>query len=62
MKILIDMNLSPIWCDEFAVHGYEARHWSMIGDCRAPDEELLSWAKEHEYIVFTNDLDFTYQY
>jgi len=59
MKILIDMNLSPAWCEEFAAHGYETRHWSTIGNCRAPDEELLAWASAHEYVVFTHDLDFS---
>ena len=29
-----------------------------MGDPRAPDEELLRYAREHEYVVFTHDLDF----
>jgi predicted nuclease of predicted toxin-antitoxin system len=58
MKILIDMNLSPSWVEAFQGHGIEALHWSAIGDPRAKDDELLTWAREHGFIVFTHDLDF----
>ena len=27
MKILIDMNLSPVWVDYFQEQGIEAAHW-----------------------------------
>ena len=33
-------------------------HWSKVGDIRAPDEEIMAWARDHGYIVFTHDLDF----
>ncbi len=52
------MNLSPTWCLTFAENGIEARHWSEVGDRRAPDSEILLYARAHGYIVFTNDLDF----
>jgi predicted nuclease of predicted toxin-antitoxin system len=58
MKILIDMNLSPQWCGVFARHGWEAVHWSTVGDPRAPDGVLMSWACAHGYVVLTHDLDF----
>jgi|SRR5215213_11492839 len=58
MKILIDMNLSPEWVAVFTDHAIEAVHWSTIGDPRAPDLSLMSWARENGYIVFTHDLDF----
>jgi len=58
MKVLIDMNLSPAWVEAFQGHGIEALHWSAMGDPRAKDDELLSWAREHGFIVFTHDLDF----
>ena len=32
MKILIDMNLSPMWVQFLVSHGIEAVHWSTIGD------------------------------
>lgn len=58
MKILIDMNLSPRWCDLFEREGWEATHWSTIGPPNATDREIMEWAAGHEHIVFTHDLDF----
>lgn len=58
MKILIDLNLSPTWVPVFQDAGFEAVHWSAVGDPRAPDEIILSWARAEGFIVFTNDLDF----
>jgi len=38
--------------------GYEASHWSDIGDARASDPAIMAWARANGYLVFTNDLDF----
>ena len=58
MKILIDMNLSPLWVDAFARYEIEAVHWSSGGDRQATDRTIMEWASVNEYIVFTHDLDF----
>lgn len=58
MKILVDMNLSPGWVKVLQEAGWEAVHWSTVGDMRAPDEVIMSWARENGHIVFTHDLDF----
>jgi predicted nuclease of predicted toxin-antitoxin system len=58
MRILVDMNLTPDWVTFFTTEGIESRHWSTIGDPRSTDDVLLAWAREHAWIVFTNDLDF----
>jgi predicted nuclease of predicted toxin-antitoxin system len=58
LKLLIDMNLSPSWVEALRVMGFEAVHWSNVGDPRASDRELLAHAKAAGYTVFTNDLDF----
>jgi Domain of unknown function (DUF5615) len=52
------MGLSPEWRETFEVNGFEAKHWSEIGNPKAKDREILSWAREHGFIVFTHDLDF----
>jgi predicted nuclease of predicted toxin-antitoxin system len=39
--------------------GFEAVHWSTTGAPTAPDDEILTWAREHGYAVITNDLDFS---
>jgi predicted nuclease of predicted toxin-antitoxin system len=58
MKFVIDMNLSPLWTDVVRQNGWEALHWSTIGAKDAPDHEIMRWARENGYIVFTHDLDF----
>lgn len=58
MKFVIDMNLPPNWVDAFQEREWEAVHWSTIGAATAPDEEIMTWAKENDHIVFTHDLDF----
>lgn len=58
MRVLIDMNLSPEWRVTFEEQGLEAEHWSEIGNPKAKDREILAWAREHGFIVFTHDLDF----
>ncbi len=58
MKILIDMNLSPQWVEELGRHGWQARHWSAVGDPTATDAAIMGWARTNGYVVFTLDLDF----
>src|SRR5919197_5463009 len=53
------MNLSPSWVDRLARNGFEAVHWSTIGAATAPDAQILAWANEHEFVLITNDLDFS---
>jgi predicted nuclease of predicted toxin-antitoxin system len=58
MIIVIDMNLSPSWVVVLAAAGWEAYHWSTLGAFDAPDAEILTWARAHQAVVFTHDLDF----
>ena len=58
MKLLIDMNLSPEWIPVLEKAGFEAVHWSSVGELNATDETILSWAKLHDHVLFTHDLDF----
>lgn len=59
MKILVDMNLSPDWCEVLRRDGWDAVHWSETGKPGAPDKELLSHARQNGFVVFTHDLDFS---
>ena len=59
MKILIDMNLPPRWAKVFAAESWEALHWSQVGAINASDREIMTWARENGYLVFTHDLDFS---
>src|SRR5687768_17046966 len=55
MKIVIDMNLSSGWVNVLEDAGWEAVHWSTVGDMRARDEVIMTWARANNYIVFTHD-------
>ena len=59
MKILIDVNLSPSWVDVFEQHSIESEHWTSVGNPRATDTEIIEWARDNGYVMFTHDLDFT---
>lgn len=58
MKILIDMNLSPKWVSAFQSNSIEAKHWNTLGENNASDTEIFKFVKDHDYIIFTHDLDF----
>jgi predicted nuclease of predicted toxin-antitoxin system len=58
MKILVDMNLSPDWVPLLNQAGHDAIHWSLVGDVRAADVQILEFARQHDQVVFTHDLDF----
>ena len=58
MNLIVDMNLSPVWVPVLRKAGQSAVHWSSVGSPRATDSEILAWARQHEYVVFTHDLDF----
>jgi predicted nuclease of predicted toxin-antitoxin system len=59
VKILLDMNLSPVRVRFLESAGVAAVHWSTVGDPRADDRELMDWARSNGCVVFTNDLDFS---
>ena len=58
LKVLIDMNISPLWVEYLKTHKVDAVHWSHIGDPKASDHVIMEWARKYKRIVFTNDLDF----
>ena len=59
MKILLDMNLSPRWVGFLRQEGFEAVHWSTVGDLRASDAAIMAWARDNAFVVFSHDLDFS---
>ena len=58
MKIVLDMNIPPIWVQYLNDAGHDAIHWSNIGNIRAEDTEIMEWARINKHIVFTHDLGF----
>ena len=58
MKLLIDMNLSPLWVQFLADSGFDSIHWSNVGQPSAPDTQIMDYASANGLIIFTHDLDF----
>ena len=56
--LLLDMNLSPEWIPTLQKHGWQAIHWSDVGDPKASDKDIMNWAATNQCVVFTHDLDF----
>jgi predicted nuclease of predicted toxin-antitoxin system len=52
------MNLTPEWVEYFTAREMESVHWSDVGDPKALDPEIMTFAKENGFVVFTHDLDF----
>lgn len=58
MKILVDMNVSPLVAEGLQALGHEATHWSHVGKLTASDTEIMAWARRERLVVLTCDLDF----
>ena len=58
MRFLLDMNISPDLCSRLRAAGHEAIHWSSVGAQNARDEIIMGYAREHDQVVITHDLDF----
>jgi predicted nuclease of predicted toxin-antitoxin system len=58
MKFLFDMNLSPRWVNFFTNSRIESIHWKSIGAVNASDSEIMDYARSHDYVIITHDLDF----
>lgn len=59
LRLDIDVNLSPDWMPVLKEAGFDAVHWTQVGDPSAPDREIMDWAIANGFIVFSHDLDFS---
>lgn len=59
MKLIVDMNLSPKWVTGLLAAGFDAEHWSSIGAANDSDAAIMDYARTHDCVVLTNDLDFS---
>ena len=59
MKIIVDVNLAFRWAEMLSKKGIEAIHWTAIGAANASDVDIMTYARQYGYSVFTNDLDFS---
>ena len=58
MKILIDMNLTARWVEFLEDEGWRTQHWASIGRAYDADPLIMSYARQHGFVILTNDLDF----
>jgi predicted nuclease of predicted toxin-antitoxin system len=58
MRFIVDMNLTQRWASFLVDAGHECVHWSDLGQPTAPDREICSYARNHGFVLITNDLDF----
>jgi predicted nuclease of predicted toxin-antitoxin system len=58
MKFIVDMNLTPRWVDLLVTRGYEAVHWSKVGNQNDADDVIMDYAAQNGFTILTNDLDF----
>ena len=58
MRLLLDMNLTPRWVALLAGAGHHAVHWSTLGPVGEADAAICEYARENEFVLVTNDLDF----
>lgn len=52
------MNVSPLWMHFFSQQDIESARWLKIGKNNAPDSQILGYAKENGFVIFTYDIDF----
>jgi len=59
MKILFDMNIPYTYSALFKKRGVDTLRWSDVGAPNAEDLEIMGYARDHDYVILTCDLDFS---
>jgi len=59
MKILLDMNVPLRYAELLRAKGLDASGWTDFGLPNASDTEIMEFARNHNFIVMTCDLDFS---
>ncbi len=59
LEFLANMNVSPITIDELRKLGWKIVRVSEVMDEKSKDMEILDYARAHNKVVITHDLDFS---
>ena len=59
LSILADMNISPLTVSQLRKHGWSVIRVSEIMDKSTKDLDLLEYARLHDMVIITQDLDFS---
>ena len=59
LRFLVDMNLSPKTVINLQKHGWDILRVSQVLPMDAEDSEILEFARQHNRVIITQDLDFS---
>lgn len=59
MRFLADMNISPLTVAVLNEKGWQITRVSTVLPARTTDRDILEYAKQNDYVVVTQDLDFS---
>jgi len=59
LKFIVDMNVSPLTVNQLREKGWDIIRVSEVMDVRTDDINILNYARDHNKVVITNDLDFS---
>jgi predicted nuclease of predicted toxin-antitoxin system len=59
VNLIIDENLPPRWVQYLESPDLRVTHWKDIGKVGEFDEIIIEYARDHEAVIVTQDLDFT---
>lgn len=59
MRFLADMNLSPVTVEALRRDGWDIVRVSSLLPATASDTEILALARQQDWVVITQDLDFS---
>ncbi len=59
LRFLVDMNLSPKTVTNLQQHGWDILRVSQVLPMDAEDSEILEFARQHNRVIITQDLDFS---
>ena len=51
MKLLLDMNIPLKYASLLKEKGFELLHWSEVGNPRALDNQIMTYAQEHDFTI-----------
>ena len=58
MRLLLDVNISPVWVEYLRAAGHDTTHWTSVGDARSTDDRIAGYAAQNGHVIITRDLDF----
>lgn len=59
LKFIVDMDLSPLTVSQLKEKGWEIIRVSEVMNVRTDDIVILNYARQHNQVVITSDLDFS---